>query len=230
TADPSAILNDQRAVHAELGAQPRGSLRRCARRNQEIGGVARRRVQQHERQRDDEPDEHERGDSALDQVAHRVIMRARTPASTAGPHGHGDPRPERGVDAAPRRCRGPVVAERATAVAPHRHGAVYDGGTIASTARSPDPRQVGRSSSVGRPIRLAFLCGAATVGLLASCAPPPENRGTVVYASGADLESANPLVTVHPMARQVQRYALFVTLARLDSMLEPQPYLARRWT
>lgn len=62
------------------------------------------------------------------------------------------------------------------------------------------------------------------------CAPPPEDRGTVVYASGADLESANPLVTVHPMARQVQRYALFVTLARLDSTLEPQPYLAQRWT
>jgi peptide/nickel transport system substrate-binding protein len=52
----------------------------------------------------------------------------------------------------------------------------------------------------------------------------------VVYASGADLESANPLVTVHPMARQVQRYALFVTLARLDASLEPQPYLARHWS
>jgi peptide/nickel transport system substrate-binding protein len=52
---------------------------------------------------------------------------------------------------------------------------------------------------------------------------------TVVYASGADLESANPLVTSHPLARQVQRYALFVTLARLDSALQPVPYLAQRW-
>jgi peptide/nickel transport system substrate-binding protein len=51
----------------------------------------------------------------------------------------------------------------------------------------------------------------------------------VVFASGADLESANPLVTVHPLARQVQRHALFVTLTRLDSSLVPQPYLARRW-
>ena len=49
-------------------------------------------------------------------------------------------------------------------------------------------------------------------------------------ASGADLESANPLVTVHPLSRQVQRYALFVTLARYDSLLVPQPYFARRWT
>ena len=48
-------------------------------------------------------------------------------------------------------------------------------------------------------------------------------------ASGADLESANPLVTVHPLSRQVQRYALFVTLARYDSLLVPQPYFARRW-
>lgn len=51
-----------------------------------------------------------------------------------------------------------------------------------------------------------------------------------MVASGADLESANPLVTIHPMARQVQRYALFVTLARYDSTLQPEPYLARRWT
>ena len=49
-------------------------------------------------------------------------------------------------------------------------------------------------------------------------------------ASGADLESANPLVTIHPLSRQVQRYALFVTLVRYDSLLNPQPYLARRWS
>ena len=48
-------------------------------------------------------------------------------------------------------------------------------------------------------------------------------------ASGADLESANPLVTVHPLAKQVQRFALFVTLLRYDSLLQPQPYYARRW-
>ncbi|MEP6617992.1 MAG: peptide ABC transporter substrate-binding protein [bacterium] len=48
-------------------------------------------------------------------------------------------------------------------------------------------------------------------------------------ASGADLESANPLVTIHPLSRQVQRYALFVTLLRYDSLLQPEPYYARAW-
>jgi peptide/nickel transport system substrate-binding protein len=48
-------------------------------------------------------------------------------------------------------------------------------------------------------------------------------------ASGTDLESGNPLVTVHPLARQVQRHALFVTLLRLDDRLQPVPYFARRW-
>jgi hypothetical protein len=59
----------------------------------------------------------------------------------------------------------------------------------------------------------------------ASAAGAAPAGGTVVVASGADLESANPLVTVHPMARQVQRFALFVTLARYDSALRPDPLL-----
>ncbi|MDQ2889264.1 MAG: ABC transporter substrate-binding protein [Gemmatimonadota bacterium] len=36
-------------------------------------------------------------------------------------------------------------------------------------------------------------------------------------------------MTTHPLARQVQRYALFVTLLRYDSTLAPQPYFARGW-
>lgn len=64
--------------------------------------------------------------------------------------------------------------------------------------------------------------------MLAACVATAAND-TVVFASGADLESANPLVTIHPLARQVQRHALFVTLTRLDSALSQQPYLARRW-
>lgn len=66
--------------------------------------------------------------------------------------------------------------------------------------------------------------------LLLSCGQPARRADTVVIASGADLESANPLVTLHPMARQVQRYALFVTLARYDDSLAPAPYFARAWT
>jgi peptide/nickel transport system substrate-binding protein len=62
-----------------------------------------------------------------------------------------------------------------------------------------------------------------------ACAAPSARDDTVVYASGADLESANPLVTVHPLSRQIQRFVLLVTLARYDSTLTPQPYFARRW-
>ena len=65
--------------------------------------------------------------------------------------------------------------------------------------------------------------------LAAGCIAPQRPDDVVVLASGADLESANPLVTTHPLSRQVQRYVLFVTLLRYDSSLTPQPYLARRW-
>lgn len=62
------------------------------------------------------------------------------------------------------------------------------------------------------------------------CTGSPRPADVVVYASGTDLESANPLVTIHPLSRQVQRHVLFVTLARHDSILQPRPYFARRWT
>ncbi len=71
---------------------------------------------------------------------------------------------------------------------------------------------------------------ALTVFLLCSCRPVAHDPGTVVYASGADLESANPLVTIHGLSRQVQRFVLFTTLARYDSALAPAPYLAKSWT
>jgi peptide/nickel transport system substrate-binding protein len=64
----------------------------------------------------------------------------------------------------------------------------------------------------------------------AACGSVAERRGaTVLFASGADLQSINPLLTVHPLARQVQRYVLFTTLAQYDSSLVPRPYLARAW-
>src|ERR1051326_3829350 len=65
--------------------------------------------------------------------------------------------------------------------------------------------------------------------LVLACSPVAARRGdTVIMASGADLQSPNPLLTVHPLARQVQRYVLLVTLVRYDSALAPEPYLARR--
>lgn len=63
-----------------------------------------------------------------------------------------------------------------------------------------------------------------------ACGPMAAKRGdTVMFASGADLQSINPLLTVHPLARQVQRYVLFTTLVRYDSTMHPEPYLARAW-
>jgi len=70
------------------------------------------------------------------------------------------------------------------------------------------------------------------VELLLTCACGDEavRRGaTVLFASGADLQSINPLLTLHPLARQVQRYVLLTTLARYDSLLVARPYLARSW-
>src|SRR5256885_7829143 len=67
--------------------------------------------------------------------------------------------------------------------------------------------------------------------MIAACGSGAAHRGrTVVYASGADLQSATPLLTSHPLAKQVQRYVLLTTLVRYDSALTPRPYLARAWT
>ncbi len=72
----------------------------------------------------------------------------------------------------------------------------------------------------------AALAIAVTVG---ACEPRATDRATVLFASGADLQSINPLVAVHPLARQVQKHLLFLTLAAYDSALQPVPRLAR-WT
>jgi peptide/nickel transport system substrate-binding protein len=82
-----------------------------------------------------------------------------------------------------------------------------------------------RASSIAR-------IAAATALALASlaCGSAQRPSDVVVFASGSDLESANPLVTIHPLSRQVQRHALYVTLVRYDSALAITPYLARRWS
>lgn len=73
--------------------------------------------------------------------------------------------------------------------------------------------------------RLAVL-----VLVVCACGGGGAGRGsTVLFASGADLQSINPLLTTHPLAKQVQRYVLLTTLARYDSTLAPRPYLARAW-
>ena len=63
----------------------------------------------------------------------------------------------------------------------------------------------------------------------AACWSAQRPADVAVYASGTDLESGNPLVTIHSLSRQIQRFALFVTLAQYDSALAPTPYAARSW-
>ncbi|MEO8561920.1 MAG: peptide ABC transporter substrate-binding protein [bacterium] len=77
--------------------------------------------------------------------------------------------------------------------------------------------------------RRASTWAALLLAACAGCIAPQRPDDVLVLASGADLESANPLVTTHPLSRQLQRYALFVTLTRYDSALAQQPYFARRW-
>ncbi|MBK8005323.1 MAG: hypothetical protein IPK12_15685 [Gemmatimonadetes bacterium] len=78
------------------------------------------------------------------------------------------------------------------------------------------------------PCRWGLL--AAGLGALLACGGAATRRGdTVLFASGADLQSINPLFTVHPLARQVQRYVLLTTLVQYDSTMQVAPYLARRW-
>ncbi|MFN8574889.1 MAG: peptide ABC transporter substrate-binding protein [Gemmatimonadaceae bacterium] len=72
---------------------------------------------------------------------------------------------------------------------------------------------------------LSLAAGVLAVG----CRAATERASTIVYATGADLEGANPITTVHPLSRQVQRYVLLVTLVRLDSLLRPVPYAATDW-
>ena len=80
-----------------------------------------------------------------------------------------------------------------------------------------------------RRLALGAVLATALATAFAACTAPARPPGVLVFASGADLESANPLVTVHGLSRQIQRFALFTTLARYDSTLTPAPYLAREW-
>lgn len=82
----------------------------------------------------------------------------------------------------------------------------------------------GRSASTRATLLISTLLLA-----VGACGAPVRAPGTAVMASGTDLESGNPLVTVHPLSRQLQRHALFVTLVKLDSLLQPVPYYARHW-
>src|SRR5215831_13294096 len=73
-------------------------------------------------------------------------------------------------------------------------------------------------------------CAALAAAECGRAGAATRRGATVLYASGADLQSVNPLLTEHPLAKQVQRYVLLTTLVRYDSTLTVQPFLARRWS
>jgi peptide/nickel transport system substrate-binding protein len=79
------------------------------------------------------------------------------------------------------------------------------------------------------PRLLWLLLVSLGLTLPTGCAGTVRDGDIIVLASGADLESANPVVTVHTMSRQMQRHMLFMPLVRLDSLLQPEPWLASRW-
>src|SRR6185295_8901165 len=71
--------------------------------------------------------------------------------------------------------------------------------------------------------RLLGLLGLFAAGCGGNVSRDP---GTVLYASGADLQSINSLIAVHPLAKQVQKNVLFMTLLAYDSAMRPIPRLA----
>ena len=62
-----------------------------------------------------------------------------------------------------------------------------------------------------------------------ACAGAPRSPDTIVIASGTDLEGMQPLITVHGLSRQVQRYLVFTPLVRLSASLSAEPWAARSW-
>ena len=91
--------------------------------------------------------------------------------------------------------------------------------------------QVSHGRMIARWSARANVAGALAAALLgAGCAGAPRSPDTIVVASGTDLEGMQPLTTVHPMSRQVQKYLVFTPLVRLSATLTPEPWAATRWS
>lgn len=103
--------------------------------------------------------------------------------------------------------------------------------SLASTRAATFVRKVSRLvlQTISR-LSAATVAVAACVLATSACGSAPRDASTIVMASGTDLESGNPLITIHSLTRQIQRHALFVTLVKFDSTLQPTPYFARTWT
>ncbi|MCC7053444.1 MAG: hypothetical protein IT355_09255 [Gemmatimonadaceae bacterium] len=90
---------------------------------------------------------------------------------------------------------------------------------------------MGHASMIARGRGAANRAGRlAAAMLLAACAGSARSADTIVIATGTDLEGMQPLTTVHPLSRQVQRYLVFTPLTRLSATLTPEPWAARSWS
>jgi peptide/nickel transport system substrate-binding protein len=69
----------------------------------------------------------------------------------------------------------------------------------------------------------------ALIVACSACAGAPRSADTIVIASGTDLEGMQPLTTVHPLSRQVQRFLVFTPMVRLNAALDPEPWAAQSW-
>ncbi|MDX1673622.1 MAG: ABC transporter substrate-binding protein [Longimicrobiales bacterium] len=78
------------------------------------------------------------------------------------------------------------------------------------------------------PVRM-LAC--ALVIAAAACGEPPSppQGGTVVIAAGAELDFANPLVSVDAWTNEILRYVLFTPLIRYAPDLTFEPALAESW-
>ncbi len=85
------------------------------------------------------------------------------------------------------------------------------------------------SGDGGRRGVVAAVLAAAAVALASACGGDRDAPATVVMADESEVVSLNSLVPGGAVGEQIQKYVLFTTLVRLDSALEPRPYLARSW-
>ena len=84
--------------------------------------------------------------------------------------------------------------------------------------------------SAGTAKGVTRIAATLALAVAAACSGAPRTPGTIVLASGTDLEGMQPLTTTHGMSRQVQKYLVFTPLAALDDALRVVPWAAVGWT
>jgi peptide/nickel transport system substrate-binding protein len=211
---PARVLLGQRPVESERLTLSRHLFRRGCRPDEQLGRVAGGEPDEKEHERDYAADDCSAGDGTLYKCTkHGLECTVLHPAAAS-------------------RCSQFCTKERSASMGPPARSYPTPKTTSRAAGWTVQPiglpcfSLLGINFPVPFPERWLLL----VLLLATACGSTAERRGnTILFASGADLQSINPLLTVHPLARQVQRYVLLTTLARYDSSLTPRPYLARSW-